>query len=223
MNGKKVLLAAAGVLILGAATFAIWKMTGEKPGNASEKGKSVSVTENPDPTPETQEEWAERIRQMRKNAESGGTVDFHENDLFTIRVSMKDVNDPVYIMTLTYKLGGDVMGMQTTAQYDQKPIENDPGFTLAMADLAEAREYESLAADLEAEARQRIVNIMTHRGAEIAQCATGRVYYRMTKPRSTFDSKGYLRAYPERVGEMEPFFKQSKVSRSFRPYFFKEA
>ena len=137
MNGKKVLLAAAGVLILGVAVFAVWKMTGESLEKASKKGKSASVTETPDPTPETQEEWAERIRQMRKNAESGGTVDFHENDLFTIRVSMKDVNDPVYIMTLTYKLGGDVMGMQTTAQYDQKPIENDPGFTLSPLEFPE--------------------------------------------------------------------------------------
>ncbi len=100
-------------------------------------------------------------------------------------------------------------------------MSNDLAFVRAMADLAEARQYEALAADLEEEARSRIVNLMTQRGAEIAQCGTGRVYYRTTKPRSTFDSKGYLRAYPERAGEMEPFYKLSKVSRSFRPYFFK--
>ena len=142
MNGKKVLLAAAGVLILGVVVFAVWKMTGESLEKASKKEKAASVTEKPESKPETQEEWAERIRQMRKDAENGGTVDFRENDLFTIRVTMKDVKDPVYIMTLTYKLGDDVMGMQTTAQYNQEPIENDPGFTLSPLEFPEGRTTE---------------------------------------------------------------------------------
>ncbi len=142
MNGKKVLLVTAGVLMLGMVAFCIWKMSGDQRKETSEKGKNASVTEKPEPAPETEEERDERIQQMRKNAENGGTVDFQESDLFTIRVSIKDVKDPIYIMTLTYKLSDEVMGMQTTAQYNQKPLERDPGFTLSPLEFPEGRTTE---------------------------------------------------------------------------------
>jgi hypothetical protein len=79
----------------------------------------------------------------------------------------------------------------------------------AMADEAEAQKELS---------KQQIMNVMQTAGAEIAEGAGARIYWREQQGRKTLDKKAFLKGAPEAFRIYESFMNIGKPIKAFRFY-----
>lgn len=95
-------------------------------------------------------------------------------------------------------------------------IESD-AWAKAVEDLRLAREIAEEAAAIEDAAKGKIWMLMDAAGAEVAEGAGARIYWKAQAGRKTLDKKALLRAHPEI--DLTAFEKAGKPSRPFRVYF----
>ena len=95
---------------------------------------------------------------------------------------------------------------------------DDPAWKIAIEKLREAREIAAEAEALETEAKEAVQEIMTAKGANVAEGAGARIYWKFSKARESFDSKRFFREHPEI--DKVPYIKTGEQSRPFKPYFF---
>lgn len=96
------------------------------------------------------------------------------------------------------------------------------GWRSAVEEFRLAKEILSEAEELETSAKERLQQIMTVAGATAAEGAGLRVYWTERAGSESFDHKSFAKKHPELAESMKPFYKRSKPSRPFRPYFLKE-
>lgn len=113
----------------------------------------------------------------------------------------------------------DIPPLQTDMELVR--IESD-AWRNAVEEFRMAREILDEAEMLEAAAKERLQNLMSVSNAEVAEGYGLRVFWKEQAGRETFDHKAFAKTHPELVESMRPFYKKSKPSRPFRPYFLKE-
>lgn len=96
------------------------------------------------------------------------------------------------------------------------------GWRSAVEEFRLAKEILSEAEELETSAKERLQQIMTVAGATAAEGAGLRVYWTERAGSESFDHRSFAKKHPELAESMKPFYKRSKPSRPFRPYFLKE-
>ena len=113
----------------------------------------------------------------------------------------------------------DIPPLQTGMELVQ--MDSD-GWRKAVEDFKTAREILSEAEMLEAAAKERLQNLMSVSNAEVAEGYGLRVFWKEQSGRESFDHKAFAKHHPEMSEAMKAFYKRSKPSRPFRPYFLKE-
>ena len=93
-----------------------------------------------------------------------------------------------------------------------------PEWKHAVNELREAKQLVDEAEEIEADAKENIINYM--QGHEIAEGAGCRVYHQTHAGRKTFDKNRLVKEHPEI--DLSAYQKEGKPYRSFRPYFLKE-
>lgn len=93
-----------------------------------------------------------------------------------------------------------------------------PGFVQAVQELREAKSIITEAKELEESAKERLQNLMTVHGAQVAEGGGARIYWKPQKGRITFDWKK-LQANNKEM-DLTPYIKESEAFRAFRPYFY---
>lgn len=111
----------------------------------------------------------------------------------------------------------DIPPLQTDMELVR--IESD-AWRNAVDEYRMAKEILDEAKELESVAKERLQNLMELHGAAVAEGGGLRVYYREQAGRLSFDHKAFAKAHPDL--DLAPWFKQSKPTRPFRPYFLKE-
>lgn len=94
---------------------------------------------------------------------------------------------------------------------------NTPEWALAIKEMKEARDLLSQAKDLEEGAKQNIQELMTAMGASVVEGGGGRIYWKEQNGRRSFDYRKFQKDHPDM--DLEKYFKISKASRPFKPYF----
>lgn len=101
-----------------------------------------------------------------------------------------------------------------------EPVElvtmDSPAWKEAIERLQEAKEIKAEAEQLENEAKQAIQEIMLAQGANVAQGAGARIYYRLSDGRTTIDSKRLSKELPDVYAK---YAKTGAQYRTFKPYF----
>lgn len=101
-------------------------------------------------------------------------------------------------------VGGEVITMDS------------PDWARAIARLRESRTILEDAKAYEAGAQQEIKGLMDQAGADVAEGAGARIYWRPQAGRRSLDKKALKKAHPDL--NLDDFMKQGKPSRPFRPY-----
>jgi len=111
----------------------------------------------------------------------------------------------------------------TSPALDLPPIEpvelvtmDSPAWKEAIERLQEARDIRAEAESLEEEAKKSIQEIMLARGANVAQGAGVRIYYRLSEGKTTIDSKRLSKELPDVYAK---YAKTGAQYRTFKPYF----
>lgn len=86
--------------------------------------------------------------------------------------------------------------------------------------LRTAQELRKEAEEIEANAKQTMIQLMEKNGAEVAEGAGLRAYYRPQKGRRTFNHTAFAIANP--TLDLEPWYKTGRDTNVLRTYFFKE-
>ncbi len=94
---------------------------------------------------------------------------------------------------------------------------DSPEWAEAVSLLREAKEIIEGGKELEAAAKTSLQKIMEHMGAEVAEGAGARIYWRPQKGARYLDVKSLQAAHPEL--DLEPHYKTRKASRPFRAFF----
>lgn len=104
---------------------------------------------------------------------------------------------------------------------DTKVVKiEDDNWTDAITNLRIAKELKAEAEEIEAEAKERVQNLMSLQGANIAEGANCRVYWNQQAGRTSFDYKAFAKANPNI--DLSPYFKIGNPSRPFKTYFLSE-
>ncbi len=128
------------------------------------------------------------------------------------------------------KSGTPPESAEELTKVDIPPLQTDmelirmegEGWRMAVEDYRTAREILAEAEELESGAKERLQNFMSQAHAQVAEGCGLRVFWREQAGRETFDHNAFAKTHPELVESMRPFYKKSKPSRPFRPYFLKE-
>ncbi len=94
---------------------------------------------------------------------------------------------------------------------------SSPQWARAVEDLRMARDLAEEASQVEAQAKAKVQELMARVGADVAEGAGARVYWKEQSGRKTFDYKKFLKDHPEM--NVADYWKHGGAFRSMRTYF----
>lgn len=132
---------------------------------------------------------------------------FREDAIFWdhVRHRVPPENTPGETIDLPPAMGGEIVRI-SSAEWAE-----------AMRDLREARELKEELEQAEEAAKKRAQQIMEAAGAQVAEGAGARIYWKTQKGRRTLDEKALIRDFP--TIDLNKYKKEGSPFRAFKPYF----